>query len=453
MIGTKGDEMGRYRGRLTAFIVVALFIIIWDYIFYYVLGNRLILSVDIIYTILILGAAFWLGGYYDSHQNSIEKLKKSEEKYRALSDEMSLVLEQIDEVVFKTDEQGLFQFLNPAWENFSGYSVQESLNANALHFLPLQQRHEVLPTIRACIKDKVDRNKIEISYRTKEGGNYWAELHMKFNYDETGKFKGTIGTISDITHRIYAEEELMEMNENLAVQSQKLSVAGQLAAGIAHEVRNPLTAINGFLQLMKTDSNSNHYYLDIIFTEIKRIEMVLSELLMLAKPQAVHLREKNVVHILKQVTALLQTNATLFDVTIHSRFSRDELFIRCDENQIKQVFINLIKNAIEAQPNGGNIYIDASEMNGQILLTFEDEGEGMDKNTLNKLGEPFYTTKEKGTGLGFMVCLRILKDHRGTITAQSEKGKGTTFEIILPSALPKKSKRAKEAAKGAAEKL
>jgi two-component system, sporulation sensor kinase C len=445
--------MSRYQGRLTAFIVVALFVMIWDYIFYFVLGNQLNLAVDIVYTILILGTGFWLGGYYDRHQKNLEKLKKSEGKYRTLSDEMALVLEQIDEVVFRTDEQGHFQFLNPAWETFSGYSVKESLNANALHFLPLQQRHEVLPNLRACIKDKTDRKKVEIFYRTKEGGNYWAELHIKFNYDEKGKFQGTIGTISDITHRIYAEEELMEMNENLAVQSQKLSVAGQLAAGIAHEVRNPLTAINGFLQLMKTDSNANHYYLDIIFTEIKRIELVLSELLMLAKPQAVHLREKNVVSILKQVVALLQTNATLFDVSIHSRFSKDELYIRCDENQIKQVFINLIKNAVEAQPDGGNIYIDASEMNGQILLTFEDEGEGMEKDTLNKLGEPFYTTKEKGTGLGFMVCLRILKDHRGAITAQSEKGKGTTFEIVLPAALPKKSKRGKQAVKGAVEKL
>ncbi|WP_409253849.1 ATP-binding protein [Bacillus sp. SCS-153A] len=439
--------MSRYRGRLTAFIVVSLFVLVWDYIFYSVLGNDINLAVDIIYTILILGAAVYLGGYYDQHQRDLKKLKESEEKYRTLSDEMSLILERIDEVVFRTDSNGHFQFLNPAWETFSGYTVSESLNANALHFLPLQQRHEIQPIIRSCIKDRTEQTKVEILYRMKDGGNFWAELHLKFNFDDNGKFLGTIGTISDITHRVYAEEELIEMNENLAVQSQKLSIAGQLAAGIAHEVRNPLTAINGFLQLMKSDSNTNQYYLDIIFTEIKRIELVLSELLMLAKPQAVHFREKNVVHILQQVTALLQTNATLFDVSIHPQFTKNELYIRCDENQIKQVFINLIKNAIEAQPNGGNIYISASQLNGQVLLTFQDEGEGMDEKTLNKLGEPFYTTKEKGTGLGFMVCMRILKDHHGSIHVQSEKGKGTTFDISLPAALPKKSKRGKQAAK------
>ncbi|WP_421384814.1 ATP-binding protein [Bacillus salacetis] len=438
--------MSRYRGRLTAFFMVTIFVIAWDYIFYLVLDNNLNLVVDIVYTIIILGAGIWLGGYYDRHQRYLEKLKKSEEKYRTLSDEMGLVLEKIDEVVFRTDDLGHFQFLNPAWETFSGYTVKESLNANALHFLPLQQRHEVQPIIRGCIKEKTDRTKVEILYRMKDGGNFWAELHLKFNYDEKGNFQGTIGTISDITHRVYAEEELIEINENLAVQSQKLSIAGQLAAGIAHEVRNPLTAINGFLQLMKADSNTNQYYLDIIFTEIKRIELVLSELLMLAKPQAVHFKEKNVVQIIQQVTALLQTNATLFDVSIHSQFTKNDLYIRCDENQIKQVFINLIKNAIEAQPAGGNIYISASELNGQVLLTFQDEGEGMDENTLNKLGEPFYTTKEKGTGLGFMVCLRILKDHHGSIHVQSEKGKGTTFDISLPAALPKKSRRGKQAA-------
>ncbi|MGD6803168.1 PAS domain S-box protein [Rossellomorea vietnamensis] len=439
--------MGRYKGRITSFITVALFVVAWDYIFYIVLENDLNLVVDIVYTILILGAAVWLGGYYDRHKRNLEQLKESEEKYRTLSDEMSLVLEEIDEVVFRTDSQGQFQFLNPAWESFSGYSVNESINANALHFLPLQQRHEVLPIIRTSIKEKAGSTKVEVLYRTKDGGNYWAELHIKLNYDDKGVFKGTIGTISDITHRVYAEEELMKINENLAVQSQKLSIAGQLAAGIAHEVRNPLTAINGFLQLMKSDSNTNQYYLDIIFAEIKRIEMVLSELLMLAKPQAVQFKEKNVLHILQQVTALLQTNATLFDVSIHQQFTKKELFIKCDENQIKQVFINLIKNAIEAQPEGGNIYISANELNGQVLLTFQDEGNGMDEKTLNKLGEPFYTTKEKGTGLGFMVCLRILKDHHGSIHVQSEKGKGTTFDLTLPAALPKKSKRAKEGTK------
>ncbi len=439
--------MSRYRGRITSFITVALFVVAWDYMFYFILDNTINLTIDVVYTILILGAGVWLGGYYDRHQRNLEQLKESEEKYRTLSDEMSLVLEEIEEVVFRTDSKGQFQFLNPAWESFSGYTVKESLNANALHFLPLQQRHEVLPIIRTSIKEKAGSTKVEVHYRTKDGGDYWAELHIKLNYDENGTFKGTIGTISDITHRIYAEEELMKINENLAVQSQKLSIAGQLAAGIAHEVRNPLTAINGFLQLMKSDANTNQYYLDIIFAEIKRIEMVLSELLMLAKPQAVHFKEKNVLHILQQVTALLQTNATLFDVSIHQQYTKRELFIKCDENQIKQVFINLIKNAIEAQPNGGNIYISASELNGQALLTFQDEGDGMDDTTLKKLGEPFYTTKEKGTGLGFMVCLRILKDHHGSIHVQSEKGKGTIFDLTLPSALPKKSKRGKEGAK------
>jgi two-component system, sporulation sensor kinase C len=443
----KGDEMSRYRGRITGFSIVALFVIVWDYIFYFVLENDINLTIDLLYTVLILGAGVWMGGFYDRHHGYLEKLKESENKYRTLSDQMGMVLENIEEVVFRTDSLGNFQFLNPAWESFSGYSVNESLNANALHFLPLQQRHEVLPIIRGCIKEGTDRTKVEILYRTKDGGNFWAELHLKFNYDESGRFLGTIGTISDITHRVYAEEELIEINEKLAVQSQKLSIAGQLAAGIAHEVRNPLTAINGFLQLMKSDPNTNKYYLDIIFTEIKRIELVLSELLMLAKPQAVHFKEKNVINIIEQVTALLQTNATLFDVSIHPHYQTNELFIRCDENQIKQVFINLIKNAIEAQPNGGKIFISASELNGQVLLTFQDEGEGMDETTLNKLGEPFYTTKEKGTGLGFMVCLRILKDHRGSIHVQSEKGKGTSFDISLPIVHPKKSRREKKADK------
>ena len=155
---------------------------------------------------------------------------------------------------------------------------------------------------------------------------------------------GTVGTISDVTDRIHTEEELKELNETLAIESQKLSVAGQLAAGIAHEVRNPLTSINGFLQLIRDDADEKTKdYLEIIFSEIKRIELVLSELLILAKPQTVSYRHINVKETLVHVQKLLNTNAILYNIDIRTEFSSDELFIKGDENQLKQVFINLIK--------------------------------------------------------------------------------------------------------------
>ncbi|MCP3739259.1 ATP-binding protein [Rossellomorea sp. BNER] len=430
--------MKRYRGRFIGVGIVIFFMTVWDFIFYYVLNNPINWTADMIYSILILLVGAWVGGFYDQNLINLANLKKSEERYKKLSDEMRIVLENIGDVVFHSDSEGYFQYLNPAWEKFTGYTLKESLYMNALHFLPLEDRHDIVKMVRKALSDKAEHARFEFAYRKKEGGRFWGEVQMKFYYDQYGELEGTIGTISDITESIYAKEELIEMNENLAVQSQKLSIAGQLAAGIAHEVRNPLTAINGFLQLIKGDQKENHQYLDIIFSEIKRIELVLSELLILAKPQAITFKEKNVIEILHQVVTLLETNAILYNVAIHKQFQDEHIHIRCDENQLKQVFINLIKNAIEAMPHGGNIYITAKNKNGCAELSFRDEGVGMNKKTLKKLGEPFYTTKDKGTGLGLTVCLRILKDHHGSINVESDEGIGTDFQIAIPLAVSRK---------------
>ncbi|WJV28800.1 ATP-binding protein [Rossellomorea sp. AcN35-11] len=308
---------------------------------------------------------------------------------------------------------------------------------------PLHERHEILRLVRHSISLKKDKMKMDFSYQKRDGQFRWGEVNVKLSYTEDGHLLGTVGTISDITERIHNEEELIEMNETLAIESQKLSVAGQLAAGIAHEVRNPLTSINGFLQLLRDDADEKtKEYLGIVFSEIKRIELVLSELLILAKPQSVTYKKINIIETLDHVARLLNTNAILYNIEILTDFHERELYIRGDENQLKQVFINLIKNAIEAMPHGGTITVMACMISkNKVQLTFKDEGVGMKKETLDKLGEPFFTTKTKGTGLGLTICLRILRDHGADIGVQSEQGEGTTFHITLDGVQASERKR------------
>ncbi|MGG3912986.1 ATP-binding protein [Rossellomorea vietnamensis] len=423
----------KYTGRIVSLLTGLLLIITWDFIYYFVLHYPVDLKVDMVFTILILFISYYMGKSYDVSHTTLAALRTSEERVKLLNEEMQHVLQSIDEVVFHTNAKGEFQFLNQSWEEFTGYTVKESLHKNALHFISLHERHEILRLVRQCIDLHREKTRMDIPYQKRDGQFRWGEVNIKLNYDGNGELLGTVGTISDITERVHNEEELMEMNETLAIESQKLSVAGQLAAGIAHEVRNPLTSINGFLQLLRDEADEKtKEYLGIVFSEIKRIELVLSELLILAKPQSVTYKRINIIETLDHVSKLLNTNAILYNIEIQTEFHEKELYIRGDENQLKQVFINLIKNAIEAMPHGGTITIHADfNSHNKVHLMFKDEGVGMKKETLDKLGEPFFTTKTKGTGLGLTICLRILRDHGADIRVQSEQGEGTTFHIMF----------------------
>jgi two-component system sporulation sensor kinase A len=176
-------------------------------------------------------------------------------------------------------------------------------------------------------------------------------------------------------------------------------------------------------------------YYDIMSSEIERIEMILSELLILAKPQMLHSERKDIRILLAQVTTLLESQAIMNNVQIVTEFETGITHILCDENQLKQVCINFLKNAIEAMPLGGTIVIQLKNTSeDRILLRFIDHGCGIPEQVLSKLGQPFYTTKEKGTGLGFMVSKKIIENHHGEVTVLSKENEGTTVEIFLPTA-------------------
>jgi two-component system, sporulation sensor kinase A len=218
----------------------------------------------------------------------------------------------------------------------------------------------------------------------------------------------------------------------LLLNAEKLNLAGQLAAGIAHEVRNPLTAIKGFLQLMETQVNDHQSYFEIIQSEINRIELILSELLVLAKPQDLKFKREHLETLIQEVKTLVDTQAIMNNVEINFVNECGNLIISCDKNQLKQVVINFLKNAIEAMPNGGVITIELKKHGlNQVKMLFKDTGSGMPQHVLKRVGEPFFTTKESGTGLGIMNSKQIVENHQGTVHFWSDK-KGTIIEVILP---------------------
>ncbi|TMU84913.1 PAS domain S-box protein [Bacillus sp. BHET2] len=241
------------------------------------------------------------------------------------------------------------------------------------------------------------------------------------------KVTGMFAIARDIT--------LNRENEEMVVASEKLSVIGQLAAAVAHEIRNPLTSLKGFIQLMQTTKTINDAHLEIMLSEVDRIDLISGEMLILGKQQETHFLHERLDDILRQVLVLMEAQANLDNVSIaYNNLAERPLNVLGEVNQLKQVFINIIKNAVESIPKGkeGRVTITLQELDMEAHVIVSDNGIGMEPERIEHLGEPFYSTKEKGTGLGLAVCQKIIERHNGHIHFQSEKEIGTVVEIILP---------------------
>lgn len=351
--------------------------------------------------------------------------RKTEDRLRATQSQLeSFITRNLDPIIILSQEEKVIR-VNQAFERLFGWSTEEmmGLKASVIPIIPIDRRYEV------------PRNKhINMTGRNVEG--YETVRHRKDGTpinviissfplaDEDDNVNGRAVILRDITERMQAQE--------LLIRTEKLSIAGELAAGIAHEIRNPVTAVKGFLHLLQTGAPSKQLYFDIMASEIQRIETILSELLMLAKPQAVHFQSRKIAALIRDVITLLDAQANLNNVRILTDFEDEDLCVECEENQIKQVCINFVKNAIEAMPNGGELLIQLARSEELLFIRFIDQGGGIPEQVLARLGQPFYTTKEKGTGLGFMVSRKIIENHNGNVRVFSEEHRGTTIEVSLP---------------------
>jgi two-component system, sporulation sensor kinase B len=228
---------------------------------------------------------------------------------------------------------------------------------------------------------------------------------------------------------MYIERRIMKKEIQRA---EKLNTLGELAASLAHEVRNPLTVVKGFLQIMqKEDKNENFQYLPLVLSELGRAEAIITDYLNFAKPQFEKIEKVHLSEVIREVTYLLDAIATKEGVELESVFE-EGIYIKTDRNQFKQALVNIVKNAIEATPVGGKVTVELKVQDGQYVITVIDTGKGMNEEQLSRIGTLFYTTKDKGTGLGTSVSIKIIQKMKGEISYSSELGKGTTVKIVLP---------------------
>ncbi len=261
---------------------------------------------------------------------------------------------------------------------------------------------------------------VELCVELKDGEHYYM-LDVLPVFDGSRSIVRAVGSLRDITE--------MKKTEEMLRNTEKLVFAGQIAVGIAHEIRNPLTTVKGMLQLSGKEACLRHY--DLIMSELERMNLIVSEFLILGKPQAVHFRQERCLPILEEVLHLFEIQAALNCITLDCRNDGDHV-IRCDRNQIKQVFMNILKNAVEAMPFGGCVHILLDTEGAYQLIRFTDTGVGMTDDVLQRIGEPFHTTKAEGHGLGMMIVKKIIEAHKGRLVIASEPNQGTTVDIYLP---------------------
>ena len=211
----------------------------------------------------------------------------------------------------------------------------------------------------------------------------------------------------------------------------KIKLVGKLAAGLAHEIRNPLTSINGFVQLLNMGVSKPEYY-SMIYSELNKVEEIVNRLTRLAETQSVNFRLNDIGLILERTIMRMNDSALLKGVKIISSLEGDFLSVYCDEVQLQQVFENIIKNAIEASSYNKKIYITCKTNESHVHIMIKDQGIGIPEKRIVHLFEPFYCIKENGTGFGLMISHKIIKEHNGTIQVKSELGIGTTVDIYLP---------------------
>jgi len=363
-----------------------------------------------------------------------QELSKSEERYRDL-------VENAHDIIYSHDMEGNYTSMNKAGEGITGYTVPEALKLN----LSQTVAPEYLSNAREMLRRKLAGERVtayEMEIIAKDGHRVTVEANTKLVY-ENGMPVGVQGIARDVTERKQLEEQLR--------QSQKMEAIGQLAGGVAHDFNNLLTAINGYSGLALQRIEDNHPlrgYLEEIKKAGDRAANLTRQLLAFGRKQILQPIPINLNDIVTDMNKMLR-RLIGEDVALTAKLDLSLKKIKADPGQIEQVLVNLVVNARDAMPMGGNLTIETATAEldqdyadrhmgvlpgDYVMLAVSDTGTGMDQVTQARIFDPFFTTKEKGkgTGLGLSTVYGIVKQSGGSIWVYSEPGHGSTFKVYLP---------------------
>jgi len=344
------------------------------------------------------------------------------------------IVEKAGDAISVVDLEGKVLYWNEGAERIYGYKKEEALGRELSELvypqdsgLKAKEEGSMKGLMEQVKKGEVIPN-VEVRRQTKDGREIITSMTLSPLKDAEGKVIGASRICKDITHLKKAEERL--------VLAERLSCLGELTAGVAHELRNPLAGIKINTQVLsrKQDlTGKEKRLLDSTQEGIEKIQKIVDDMLHFAKPKAAHFKEEEVNEVVEKSLAILQTKLKKWNIS--SFFERGETLppVRIDVHQIQQVLINLMLNAIQAMEKGGNLILRTFLEDGsRVGIEVKDTGIGIPKPHLKKIFDPFFTTKSEGTGLGLSISHKILESHGATIDAVSQEGEGSTFTIHFP---------------------
>jgi two-component system sensor histidine kinase PilS (NtrC family) len=340
-----------------------------------------------------------------------------------------------------TDPEGRITSFNPEAERITGLQAQQALGRDVDEVLP-GVRGEAIA--RAGASDGA-RSRVRIAYRSSRGGSYLGVGAYVLRDDE-GRPSGHVVIFQDVTEVVGMERELR--------RSERLAAVGQLSASMAHEIRNPLAAISGSIQVLRRagegarGAEESRRLMDIVLRETDRLNRILTEFLEYARPGPLRLEALPLAEAVAEVLAIFDASRPPgVEVSVELQ---PGLHLRADPGQLRQLLWNLLLNAAQAMPGGGVVALGARaspppqdgparrrnerEEGGWVEIAVRDGGVGIPAEAQDRIFDPFFTTKPGGTGLGLATVHRIVEEHGGSIRVQSAEGKGTTFHLRLPRA-------------------
>lgn len=299
--------------------------------------------------------------------------------------------------------------VNTNWVMFTGYSFDELKKTKGLDYVVDSEKNQI--NLEQTLRNE------KICYKTKNG-----DVRYGLMSTEMIEIQGepcTLIVVTDITERLHLEKEMYRLD--------RLNLIGEMAAGIAHEIRNPMTTVHGFLQLTKKSSGFSKEILDLMLDELNRANTIITEFLNLAKNKVSLKKKQSINKIIYALSPLIQAEALRSSKLIILELNKcSDIFI--DQKEIRQMILNIALNGLDAMDSGGHLTIKTFERKDEVILEISDQGTGISSEVLEKIGTPFFTTKETGTGLGLAICYSVAERHNADINIQTGDG-GTTFSI------------------------
>jgi len=383
------------------------------------------LSEAVIYTLFLNISAFYLVAFLSGYLS--EKLKKAGEDLEEKSEDFvqlktfhESVVKNMGSGLITADLNGRIVSLNQAGEGITGYGFEDVRGRAYETFFNLHS-----------IGNPVYNEGI---FKRKDGQRLHLGMNISLLKDDKNAVRGTVVVFQDLTN-------IKEM-EDKVLKNEKLAAIGRIAAGIAHEIRNPLASISGSIEVLKDDlslSDTNKKLMDIILRETERLNSIITEFLIYASPHKKNIQKCSIKELVIETITLLK-NSKEFNpcINITTNFetypaNNGEIAIGADPKQIKQVLWNLCINSVHAMEKGGTMTISVNNpANSMVDIIIEDTGIGIPESDLQKIFDPFFSTKEGGTGLGLSTVFKIIENHNGVINVDSSVGKGTKVKISLP---------------------